>query len=149
MLACKHAIAAMMRSRTPGAVVNVGSTVSAQGAGSSTLYTSCKHALLGFTRAVALDPAHAEAGIRVNCICPGSIRTEMSGRYFPDAADPEAALQDFASWYPSRRLGHPDEVADVIVFLVSDQASLINGAAMMADSGLHARAYQTCERRGV
>jgi NAD(P)-dependent dehydrogenase (short-subunit alcohol dehydrogenase family) len=141
MLCCKYAVASMLRTGTPGSIINLGSTLSLQGAPSSVVYTMSKHAVLGLTRAAASDPTYASAGIRINCVCPGDILTPMISRHFEEADDPEAAQREMEDWYPAHRLGTPEEIASVIVFLASDEASLINGAAIAADMGLTARGY--------
>jgi NAD(P)-dependent dehydrogenase (short-subunit alcohol dehydrogenase family) len=141
LLCSKYAVASMLRTGTRGSIINVGSTLSLQGAGSSVVYTMSKHAVLGLTRAAASDPTYASAGIRINCVCPGDIETPLIARHFEESEDPEAARRKMAEWYPSRRLGTPEEIAALIVFLASDEASLINGAAIAADMGLTARGY--------
>jgi NAD(P)-dependent dehydrogenase (short-subunit alcohol dehydrogenase family) len=136
---CKYAVASMVDRGVAGAVVNIGSTASLAGVGYAIGYTMSKHAVLGLTRAIAADPAFASAGIRANCVCPGDIDTPMAEEWFQATEDPVAARAELEAFNPTGRLGTPEEVAEVVVFLCSDRSSLINGATLTADLGQRAR----------
>jgi NAD(P)-dependent dehydrogenase (short-subunit alcohol dehydrogenase family) len=143
IIGCKHAVRSMLRTGRAGSIVNMGSVLSLQGCGTSVLYGTSKHAILGLTRAAATDPTYAAAGIRINCVCPAEVDSPLLERSFDRSSDPVAARREAAEWYPARRLGRPEEVAGLVVFLLSDEATLINGAAIPTDMGLGARAYDT------
>ena len=129
-LSMKSQIPAMM-DRGGGAIVNVGSTASFGGVETMPAYTASKHALLGLTRAAALD--YAPFNVRINAVCPGSFRTPMSERLFgPD-------MSAMAEATPMKRLGSLEEIAAGILFLCSDAASFITGAALPIEGGKRAR----------
>jgi NAD(P)-dependent dehydrogenase (short-subunit alcohol dehydrogenase family) len=134
----KHAVGSMLRRQVAGVVVNVGSTASVSGWGAAVSYCMSKHAVLGLTRAIAADRSISSAGIRAVCVCPGDIATPLAEEYFESTGDAAAARAELESLNPVGTLGRPEEVAALIVFLCSGQASLINGAALMADNGQHA-----------
>jgi NAD(P)-dependent dehydrogenase (short-subunit alcohol dehydrogenase family) len=113
-----------------GAIVNVAS-MAATGAGRGGIaYTSAKHGLLGLTRQVALD--HGHAGIRVNAVLPGPINTQMIARVL---AMPQHPLNMKIKMSPAGRPGEPEEVAEAIAFLASDESKYIQGAALAVDGG--------------
>lgn len=101
-------------------------------------YTASKAGLLGLTKAMAVD--HAAAGIRVNAVCPGSVDTPMlreSADLFADAGhSADELLVQWGKSHPLGRIASPDEVAAVICFLASDQASFMTGAEVKVDGGL-------------
>lgn len=107
-----------------GAIVNVASILGSVGRRGSGAYTACKHGVVGLTRAAALD--YAEAGIRVNAVGPGYIRTPLIAHL--DEA-PVMAL------HPMKRLGEPQEIAELILFLASPRASFTTGGYFPADGG--------------
>ena len=138
---CKHAVQAMLRGGRGGSVVNMGSVNSLTGVSEAVGYTMTKHAVLGLTRALASDTCYAKAGIRFNCVCPGDVETDMLREYWKQAEDPASARAEMESVYPTGRLGRPEEIAQLVAFLISPGASLLNGAAIVADGGLTARLY--------
>lgn len=105
-------------------------------------YSTSKAALLGLCRALAVD--HAAQGVRVNCVCPGSVDTPMlraAAQRFagPLGQAPEALLQEWGRAHPLGRLGSAEEVAEVCAFLLSERASFITGAVLPVDGGLTAQ----------
>ncbi len=97
-------------------------------------YCATKAAILGFTKALAID--HGREGIRVNAICPGYIDAGLAEGYFLAQPDPDAARAQAGKLHALRRIGTPEEVARVAVFLAGDEASFITGAAIAVDGGL-------------
>ena len=137
-LCSKHAIPQMV-SRGGGAIVN---TASVQAFASQRLvaaYAASKAAVIAMTKTMALD--HALEGIRVNCVCPGSIDTPMvrsAARIF-SLDDPELAVRGWAEAHPVGRIGDAEEVATAVLFLASSGASFITGASLAVDGGLLAQ----------
>jgi NAD(P)-dependent dehydrogenase (short-subunit alcohol dehydrogenase family) len=93
-------------------------------------YIASKHAVMGLTRAAALD--YAKQGIRINAVNPGIIATEIMNRI---SAAGSTTLEQFASIVPMGRLGQPEEIAATVVFLCSDAASYITGQSLLVDGG--------------
>lgn len=126
-LAMKYELPAMIDSGG-GVIINMASTAAAHPVAGLAGYVAAKAGLVGLTRTAALD--YAAAGVRVNALAPGPIRTEqleLAG---------EQARQHAAARVPVRRLGDPAEVADAVVWLASDQARFITGATLPIDGGL-------------
>jgi len=117
-----------------GAIVIVGSVQSMTAIANSAAYVTSKHALLGLTRAMALD--YAQKGIRVNCVCPGAIDTPMLRWAASLSEDPEKVIQTCDRMHAMGRIGKAGEVADAIVYLASPMASFITGAALVVDGGM-------------
>jgi NAD(P)-dependent dehydrogenase (short-subunit alcohol dehydrogenase family) len=137
-LTIKHAVP-LMRARGGGAIVNTASAQAYASQENVAAYSASKGAIVAMTRTLALD--HARDGIRVNCICPGSVETPMlryGAEYFEDG-DPAVTMQGWGRLHPIGRLIQPDEVASLIAFLVSDDASAITGAPYLVDGGLTAK----------
>lgn len=117
-----------------GSIVIVGSVQSMNAVANSVAYVTSKHGVLGLTRAMALD--YAKNGIRVNCVCPGTIDTPMVRWACSLADDPANVMQTCERAHPLGRVGRADEVADAIVYLASPMASFITGAALLVDGGM-------------
>ncbi len=117
-----------------GAIVIVGSVQSMTAISNSVAYVASKHGLLGLTRAMSLD--YANKGIRVNCVCPGTIDTPMLRWAVSLSEDPEKVIQTCNRMHPLGRIGKAEEVADAIVYLASPMASFITGAALIVDGGM-------------
>jgi NAD(P)-dependent dehydrogenase (short-subunit alcohol dehydrogenase family) len=136
---CKHAIAAMRESGRGGAIVNIGSILSFTGDGYLAAYTAMKSGVLGLTKAIAID--YALDGIRCNCVCPGDMETPMIEQYFDGTADAVEAREEMERAYPGKRIADPGEVATAVIYLLSDDASFVNGAPLLVDGGLTAKTY--------
>jgi NAD(P)-dependent dehydrogenase (short-subunit alcohol dehydrogenase family) len=132
-LMCKYTIPEMLK-RGAGAIVITGSVQSLTAELNSVHYVSSKHALLGLTRSLALD--YGKQNIRANCVLPGAIDTPMLRWSASLSDDPERTLAACDALHIRGKMGQPEEVARVIVFLASDLASFVNGAAIPVDGGL-------------
>ncbi|WP_263385984.1 SDR family NAD(P)-dependent oxidoreductase [Granulicella arctica] len=128
LLSMKHEIRAMQAVKK-GSIVNISSSYGKTGAAYASVYSASKHAVEGLTKSAALEVA--ASGIRVNAVAPGPIDTGMLSR-FTGTEEIKAGL---AATVPLKRVGHPEEIADTIVFLSSDQASFITGATFAVDGG--------------
>ncbi|MDQ3122424.1 MAG: glucose 1-dehydrogenase [Actinomycetota bacterium] len=138
-LCCKHGIPHLLE-RGGGSVINVASFVAILGAATSQIsYTASKGAVLSMSRELAVQ--FARQGVRVNALCPGPVETPLLLAIFGD--DPAAFARRQVHW-PTGRLGRPREIVDAALFLASDEASFVNGAAFVVDGGLSA-AYVTPE----
>jgi NAD(P)-dependent dehydrogenase (short-subunit alcohol dehydrogenase family) len=131
MLTCREFLPAMIAAGD-GCIVNVASTAGVRGGRMRAAYCASKGGLVLLTRSLAID--HGPDGIRVNCLCPGLIDTEMADWIRQD----EEALQRWASTIPARRIGAAREIADGVAYLASDGASYLQGAVLMADGGVTA-----------
>jgi NAD(P)-dependent dehydrogenase (short-subunit alcohol dehydrogenase family) len=126
----KYAIQQMLKKRS-GTIVNMGSILALVGQANSHAYSAAKAAVVNFTRSQALT--YARKGIRINSISPGYINTPLLEILNKDVRDAMVAKQ------PIGRLGNPEEVANVVAFLVSDKASFITGASISVDGGYTAQ----------
>lgn len=133
-LMCKHALPALRE--TKGCIVNVSSYVGLVGFAGASAYAASKAAILNLTRSMALD--HAREGIRINAVCPGSVDTEMIQAAWQQFGDMELARKLWAEKHPLGRIASPDEIGHAILFLASEQASFITGAALPVDGGITA-----------
>jgi len=127
-----RAVLPHMRSAGGGSIINIGSVLSTLGARNRVAYSASKGAVLAMTRAMALD--HAAEKIRVNCICPGIVETEMVARFSMD----ESARRQRLAWHPLGRFGQPQEIAGLAVFLAGDESAWTTGAAFTVDGGYSA-----------
>ncbi|HXP21844.1 MAG TPA: SDR family NAD(P)-dependent oxidoreductase [Streptosporangiaceae bacterium] len=130
-LTCREFLPAMIGAHD-GCIVNVASTAGVRGGRRRAAYCASKGGLVLLTRSLAID--HGPDGVRVNCVCPGLIDTEMADWIRHD----DAAMAEFAAGIPAGRIGTPREVADAVAFLASPGATYLHGAVMMADGGVTA-----------
>lgn len=120
----------LMRNAGKGAIVNCASVAGLVGAAGLGVYSASKHAVVGLTKAAALE--NARKGIRVNAVCPGVIRTPMVERFINGDDKIE---QSVVANEPMKRLGLPEEIANTVLFLCSDAASFTTGQAIAVDGG--------------
>jgi len=122
---------AMIEARD-GCVVNIASTAGVRGGRRRAAYCASKGGLVLLTRSLAVD--HGPDGIRVNCVCPGLVDTEMADWIRHD----DTAMRTWAVGTPAGRIGSPAEIAAAVSFLASDSASYLYGTVMMVDGGVTA-----------
>ncbi len=123
----RHEIARMRTQDSGGAIVNTASIGGLVALPNSSAYTVGKHGVVGLSRLAARD--HAEENIRVNAVCPGYIATPMTEKTLEERGE------GIRRRTPLGREGRPEEIAELVVFLCSDRASYITGAAYTADGG--------------
>ena len=126
-ISMKYEIPAMLQTGEGGAIVNMSSTAGLEAVGGLAGYVSAKHGVIGLTKTAALD--YGDRNVRVNAVAPGPILTDNLARAG------EEAQRQAASSMPIRRVGLPDEVARVVVWLCSDRASYVTGATIPIDGG--------------
>jgi NAD(P)-dependent dehydrogenase (short-subunit alcohol dehydrogenase family) len=131
---CSRAVLPHMLAAGTGSIVNIASNHSFQIIAGCFPYPVAKHALIGLTRALAVE--YAARGVRVNAICPAYIETQANVEYFATFPDPEAERARVGGLHPVGRIGTPDEVAMPAVFLASDESTFITGEALMVDGGM-------------
>jgi NAD(P)-dependent dehydrogenase (short-subunit alcohol dehydrogenase family) len=128
-----RAVLPQMRAAGGGSIINIASVLSMLGARNRVAYASSKGAVMAMTKAMALD--HAAENIRVNCICPGIVATEMVARFSLD----ENALRQRVAMHPMGRFGQPEDVASAAVFLASDESGWTTGSVLTVDGGYSAQ----------
>lgn len=132
-LCMKYEIPEMLKSGG-GSIVNCASIAGLMGFVGMPAYTASKHGVIGLTKTSALECA--KTGIRVNAVCPGAIKTPMLDRTTGNKKEVE---QQYADMEPMGRLGQPEEVANTVLWLCSNQASFITGQALAVDGGWTAK----------
>jgi NAD(P)-dependent dehydrogenase (short-subunit alcohol dehydrogenase family) len=120
--------------KTRGSIVNMASVQGLASQANVVAYSSAKHALIGLTRAAAVD--YAGDGVRVNAVAPGSVDTPMLSYALSLADDPVGLRAEVDNMHPLRRMAQPREIAEVVAFLASDRASFVTGAVYVVDGGL-------------
>lgn len=125
-----------LRASGTGAIVNTSSYVGLVGAAGLAAYAASKGAVVNLTRAMAID--HAQDNIRINCICPGSVETDMIHSAWQAFGDVAQAARLWASKHPMNRIASPQEIAQLVLFLASAESGFITGAAIPIDGGITA-----------
>ncbi|PWU28261.1 short-chain dehydrogenase [Pseudomonas sp. RW407] len=131
-LCSKYAIPELVK-RGGGAVVNLASTISVVGIKDRAAYVAAKGGVAALTRAMALD--HSAEGIRVNSVAPGVINSSYYDRMFQQVPDPEAFRKALEARSPLNRMGDPIDIANMILFLASDDSKFATGAMFTVDGG--------------
>lgn len=129
-------VARRMREAGRGSIVLVSSEAGLRGIRGLAAYSVAKAGVVELARCMALDLA--DAGVRVNCVCPGTTRTPMVLEAVQREADPAAELARYANARPLRRLGTPEEIAEAIAYFAGDLAAYTTGAVLAVDGGFTA-----------
>jgi len=132
-LCCKHVLPSMKAAKA-GSIINIASVHARITAPGHFPYAAAKSALVGLTRNLALD--YAPYNIRVNAICPGWVRTALVQGWFDQQVDPKGTEDRVLSFQPLQRIGTPEEIANFVAFVASDEASFITGAELVIDGGM-------------
>jgi len=122
-----------MRKAGGGSIVNMASVLGINGARKRAAYAPSKGAVVLLTKCMAID--HAADHIRVNAICPGFVQTDFTAKVFSKAPDPEAVRRERIAVHPIGRLGEPEDIAGLAVYLASDESSWVTGAVFPVDGG--------------
>ena len=133
-LSMKYEIPEMIKSGGGGAIVNNSSVAGIMGFPQMPIYIASKHAVLGLTKSAALE--YAKSGIRINAIAPGGVKTEMANRV--NENNPQF-LETLNSMHPIGRLANPEEIANAVVWLLSEKASFVLGHTLLVDGGVVSR----------
>jgi len=132
-LGCKYGVESMKK--TGGAIVNMASTAVPRPGTTFLAYSAAKAAVVSLTKTVALDCAHNNYGIRCNVVLPGAVDTDMlRNNKEPDQSD-EDFIGSVIARYPMGRIGQPEDIAEAVLFLVSDDSAFMTGAELRVDGG--------------
>jgi NAD(P)-dependent dehydrogenase (short-subunit alcohol dehydrogenase family) len=123
---------AVLERMNRGTIINISSILALSGARKNAAYAATKGAIVSLTRAMARD--HGPA-IRVNCVCPGAVQTDMFEEYLNRCDDREQERERIRRSLPLQRLGKPEDIAEAVFFLSSDSASWITGQVLVVDGG--------------
>jgi NAD(P)-dependent dehydrogenase (short-subunit alcohol dehydrogenase family) len=130
---CAKEVVPHMEATGHGAIVNVASVQSFMSQARVAAYSASKTGILGLTRAIAVD--HAPR-IRCNAVCPGTVDTPMLADAIKESPDPQAVLQECHDMHLTGRIAKPEEIANLVLFLLSDKAAFVTGQAYRIDGGL-------------
>jgi 3(or 17)beta-hydroxysteroid dehydrogenase len=133
-LGCKHGVR-IIKGCGGGAIVNIASTLGARPGSQYVAYSASKAAVLAITRSTALHCAEQKYGIRCNAVLPGATHTPMVDVYLDNAPDRQALMARFEAVHPLGRIGRPEDIAQAIAYLASDQSSWVTGVALPVDGG--------------
>lgn len=130
---CSNAVIPVMQEGGGGSIVNIASVNGLIGLQGIHAYSAAKGGVIALTRSMAV--AHGKDNIRINCICPGTIQTEV---WEPMIERNPQILDEITPWYPLGRIGQPIDIANAALFLASDEAGFATGAVFVIDGGLTA-----------
>ena len=128
-----RAVLPHMRKAGGGSIINIASTLGIVGARNRAVYASSKGAVILLTKSMAID--HGHENIRVNSICPSFVETELTSAILSNSEDPDAVRRERTAAHPIGRLGHPEDIAGLAVYLASDESSWTTGAILPVDGG--------------
>ncbi len=128
-----RAVLTHLRSAGGGSIVNIASTLGVVGARNRAAYAPSKGAVILLTKSMAIDHGHER--IRVNAICPSFVETELTASVLAQTSDPVAVLGERTASHPIGRLGKPEDVAGLVVYLASDESSWVTGSVLPVDGG--------------
>ncbi len=128
-----RAVLPHLRRAGGGSIINVASVLGINGARNRAAYAASKGAVVLLTKCMAID--HGHENIRVNAICPSFVETELSAAYLKTTVDPDAVRRERISVHPIGRLGQPDDMAGLAVYLASDESSWVTGTTFPVDGG--------------
>lgn len=137
-LGCKYVIPHMIE-HGGGSIVNTSSALGLVGDPDLPAYGATKGGILAMTASMA--QAHGAQNVRVNCICPGDVATPLVMEYFEHQPDPDDALRRVEAEYALGRIAQPEEIANVALFLASDESSFVTGTYVVVDGGLTSSCY--------
>ncbi len=129
---CKAFVPVMLE-RGRGSVINLASIGGVVAVRDRLAYTVSKHALVGLTRALALD--HSHTGVRFNSICPGRVETPFVQSRIAEYPDPQKAYREMASTQLNGRMARPEEIAAAALYLAADESAMVTGSNLMIDGG--------------
>ena len=130
---CSKAFVPAMIEHRVGSVINLASIGGVVAVRDRFAYTTTKFAVVGLTKAMALD--HSHTGVRFNCICPGRVETPFVQGVLKQYDDPEKAAREMASTQLQGRMVRPEEVAAAAVYLAADESEMVTGSTFMIDGG--------------
>ena len=130
---CCKAFATAMIERKSGSVINMASIGGIVAVRERLAYTTTKFAVVGLTKALALD--HSHTGVRFNCICPGRVETPFVRARISEYPDPQAAYREMAATQLNGRMVRPEEVAAAALYLAADESAMVTGSSLMIDGG--------------
>lgn len=128
-----RAILPHLRKAGGGSIINVASVLGINGARKRASYAPSKGAVVLLTKCMAID--HGQENIRVNCICPSFVETDLTASVLSQTADPSAVRRERIAVHPIGRLGQPEDMAGLAVYLASDESSWVTGATFPVDGG--------------
>ena len=134
---CSNAVIPVMQRGGGGSIVNIASVNGLIGLQGIHAYSAAKGGVIALTRSMAV--AHGKDNIRINCVCPGTIQTEV---WEPMIERNPQILDEITPWYPLGRIGQPSDIANAALFLASDEAGFATGAVFVIDGGLTAGNHQ-------
>jgi NAD(P)-dependent dehydrogenase (short-subunit alcohol dehydrogenase family) len=128
-----RAVLPHMRKAGGGSIINVASVLGINGARNRASYAASKGAVVLLTKCMAID--HGQEKIRVNTICPSFVETDLTAAVLKNAEDPQAVRRERTAVHPIGRLGTPEDIAGMAVYLASEESSWVTGAALAVDGG--------------
>jgi NAD(P)-dependent dehydrogenase (short-subunit alcohol dehydrogenase family) len=136
---CMKSEIRIMQDQGMGAIVNCSAMAGLKGSQGSSIYSACKHGIIGLTKSAALE--YVDSNIRINSVCPGIIQTPGLDRTFAKVSG--FSFEEVKNWgisqIPMKRFGRPEEVAKAVVWLLSDESSYLTGHSLIIDGGIHCK----------